>query len=167
MPRLLLTFIILTVGLVDTVSAQVFSGQVYVMTEQFSADGCKPQIECDCCSSDILFLTDKEFVMVDKCIYNDSYFRGTYMKTEEYLTLTFEQFVVNETYSDETEETKVEKQNFKIPAIKFYTTTCNGDNLILQRTDLKVLTKAFQESKEKADRAMKELKNTRAWGQLT
>jgi hypothetical protein len=147
-------------------SAQQFSGHRYVMTEHFTTDTCRPQIECDCCSSDILFISDKEFVMIDRCLYNDSYYRGTYSVTKENLTLNFRQIVVKETYVEETETTKVEKRNLKIVPFRFYITNCETDDFILQRTDLKVLTKAFREKKENADGEIKELKKKDAWKQL-
>jgi len=166
MIRLVSTFLVLSLGLLHTALAQPFSGQVYVMTDQFTADTCRPQIECDCCSSDIVFITDKEFVMVDKCIHNDSYYRGMYTVTKEDLTLKFDQFVVKETYNDKTKETKIEKRNLKIGSINFYITTCKTDNFALSRTDLKVLTKAFKESSEKANQTIKELKKGEVWRQL-
>jgi hypothetical protein len=166
MIRLLFTFLILSVGLLHNALSQPFSGQVYVMTDHFTTDRCRPQIECDCCSSDIVFITDREFVMVDKCMYNDSYYRGKYTVTKEDLTLMFDQFVVKETYNDDTKETKIEKRNLKITSINFYISNCKAGDLELQRTDLKVLTKAFKESSEKTDQTIKELKKTKAWGQL-
>jgi hypothetical protein len=166
MMRLLIIFLTLTFGLAYTTFGQVFSGQVFVMTEHLSADRCEPQIECDCCSSDIFFLTDKTFVMMDKCIHNDSYYRGTYTLTNENLTLNFDQFVIKEIYSDETEETKIEKQNLKIKPIRFHVSTCKEDHLTLQRTDLKVLTKAFKESNEKSAKMISELKKTDPWKKL-
>jgi len=104
--------------------------------------------------------------MIDKCIHNDSYYRGTYTVTKDYLTLKFDQIVVKETYNDETKETKVEKRSLKITTIEFYITTCKTDNFALSRTDLKVLTKAFKEASEKANQTIKDLKKTKAWGQL-
>jgi hypothetical protein len=166
MIRLQLIFLTLTFGLADTTFGQVISGQVFVMTEHSSADRCQPQIECDCCSSDILFLTDKKFIMVDKCIHNDSFYRGTYTVATENLTLKFDQFVINEIYNDEAEEIKIAKQNLKITPIRFYISTCKAGNLTLQRTDLKVLTNAFQESNEKAAKKISELKKTKTWKQL-
>lgn len=104
--------------------------------------------------------------MMDKCIHNDSYYRGTYTLTNENLTLNFDQFVIKEIYNDETEETKIEKQNLKIKPIRFYVSSCKTDNLTLQRTDLKVLTKAFKESNEKSSKMISELKKTDIWKKL-
>jgi hypothetical protein len=162
--RFLLIYLIFHLPLAD-VSGQTFSGQVYVMTEHFAAGKCQPQIECDCCSSDILFLSDKEFVMIDRCIYNDCYYRGAYTVSKGYLTLTFNQFVVCEIYDDISEKTEIKKQNLNIDPARFYITNCD-DTVTLQRTDLKVLTKAFKDSKEKAGMKINELKKTTAWEQL-
>jgi hypothetical protein len=166
MIRLLIAFIIIAIGFIDTARAQKFSGQVYVMTENFTSDRCRPQIECDCCSSEIVFLTDATFIMVGRCIHNDSYYKGTYIVGKGDLTLKFDQLVVKETYNDETEEVKIETKDLKIGSAKFHVTSCNTDNVVLQRTDLKVLTKAFKESQEKGQQIIDELKKTKAWEQL-
>jgi hypothetical protein len=153
-------------SLIAKALAQVFTGQVYLMTEHATSDECQAQLECDCCSSDIVFLTDKVFVMADRCIHNNTYFRGTYTAIDEYLTLKFSQFSVEEIYNDTTEESRYEKNNLKIPSARFYITTCNTNKSILQATDLKVLTKAFKEPAEKAERKIKALKESRAWALL-
>ena len=56
--------------------------------------------------------------MVDKCIYNDSYYRGTYTVTKDYLTLKFDQFVVKETYNDN-KRNENRKEKSKIALYKF------------------------------------------------
>lgn len=166
MIRLLLILISFTAPIGRTAYAQTLSGQVYVMTEDFADDGCQPQIECDCCYSNVIFLTDKDFVFIDRCIHNDVYFRGTYTLAKEHLSLNFAQFIIIETYDDETEKTKIEKQVRSIAPAKLFITTCKTGNVVLQRTDLKVLTKAFSEPRHKADEMIEQLKSGAVWRQL-
>lgn len=70
--------VILALGLQTIGVGQDFTGQVFMLTEYFVDDKCEVFAECDCCSTDLFFLKDKEFGMVSRCLYNDSYFRGTY-----------------------------------------------------------------------------------------
>lgn len=114
MRHILLLFLSLTFGSINTTIAQSLAGHVYIMTEHLGDGECWILLECDCCSADIFFLTEKEFVMVDRCIHNESYYKGTYTTNKDNLVLNFDQFAVNETYNDVTEETKLEKRNQKI-----------------------------------------------------
>lgn len=163
MIRPILILVILFFGPRASVFPQTLSGHVYVLTESFSQDGCKPMIECDCCSSDIVFMTDKEFVMIDRCLHNDSFYKGKFEVNKENLTLKFNQLVVKEIYNENTQETKTEKKNLKIEPVKFYITSCGTDKLVLQRLGIKVLTKAFNVTLDSEEKIKKEIKESKAW----
>jgi hypothetical protein len=93
---------------------QKFTGQVFLLTEDFSEDKCEVIAQCDCCATDLFFLSDKDFAMVDRCLYNDSYYKGTYLITGNVLTLTFNQRVVNEIVEKQTNKVKNEIKKIRV-----------------------------------------------------
>lgn len=64
---------LLIIGIPTMSLGQSFKGQVYQLAENFIEDGCRVNPECDCCSSDLIFLTDKQFSLIARCIFNDTY----------------------------------------------------------------------------------------------
>jgi hypothetical protein len=57
----------------------------------------------------------------------------------------------------------MEVRDLKINPAKFYITICKPGHIILQRINLKVLTKAFNESEAKGKPRIKELKSSKVW----
>src|SRR6188768_3314682 len=99
---------ILTLGLQGIGFAQTFTGQVYTLAQDFSSDKCEAFAECDCCSSDIFFLSNDKFCFISRCISGDSYFNGTYSIKSNKLKLTFNKKYVDEITDDDYNVTKLE-----------------------------------------------------------
>jgi hypothetical protein len=115
-----LTFI-LTIGLQIVCFGQSFSGQAFILSKEFLENKCEVYAPCDCCATNLFFLTDKEFGMVNRCMYYDSYYKGTYSIKDSKLTLTFKQKVVSEIMDEvsskvtyKTKVTKIEPKVFTI-----------------------------------------------------
>ena len=154
--------IILTLGLQGIGFGQTFTGQVFMLTEYFLDDKCEVIAECDCCSTDLFFLTDKEFGMVNRCLYNDSYYRGTYSVKSTGLTLTFKQKVVNEIINEETNKIKNEPKTVEIKPYQFTISKCDT-KIRLQHTTIKDFKNGSRYSVTREKELIKELKGTEAW----
>lgn len=100
--------------------------------------------------------------MIDNCLYNDSFYKGTYRISDGLLTLTFNQTSVVEIYNEET-GINIEKKPLKLKQVVFYITSCGPETSVLQRTDLKVLTKAFKVGQDSAEKIKNRLTESNAW----
>lgn len=83
------------------VYSQTLTGQVFIIAESFSDDKCEVTPECDCCSSDLYFLTNDKFCYVSQCISGDAYYTGTYSVKSNKLQLTFDNKYLNEITDDD------------------------------------------------------------------
>ena len=160
--------IFLIIGL-KTVSGQTFTGQVYQLAESFLEEKCSVNPECDCCSNDLIFLSDKEFALITRCIYNDSYFTGTYVSTADKLILTFKPSVVNEIVDEETKEINNQKKKSEIKPSTFRVSDCGQNRLRLEydHMDGKDFKNGTRHSPTKEKEIIERLKRTPAWKMLT
>lgn len=154
--------IILTVGFQTIGLGQNFTGQVFMLTEYYLDEKCEVNAECDCCSTDLFFLTDKEFAMVNRCLFNDSYYRGTYSVKANGLTLTFKQKVVNEIINEETNKIKNQTKKVEIKPYKFSIGKCDS-KIRLQHATIKDFKNGSRYSVTREKELTKELKGTQAW----
>lgn len=53
-------------------------GQLYIFAPELDSATCEATGNCDCCSSNLLFLDDSIFVAVDYCLDIDTYYKGKY-----------------------------------------------------------------------------------------
>lgn len=143
-----------------TAWAQNLSGQVFIQGEIEVTNSCRPQIECDCCTTDLAFISNTEVVIIDRCIHNDIYYRGTYKVSGHYLNIDFSQFIVKENYNEETEKVSLERQSLKIDPITYSISSCGHIDFVLQRTDLKALTRAVRLPADKEAVVRKELQRS-------
>ena len=154
--------VILALGLQAVSVGQDFTGQVFMLTEYFADDKCEGFAECDCCSTDLFFLTDKEFGMVSRCLYNDSYFRGTYSVKANKLTLTFTQTVVDEILNEETNKTQNDLKTIEIQPYQFTISKC-GSKVRFQHATIKDFKNGSRYSLTREKELITELKDARAW----
>ena len=117
---------------------------------------------CDCCASDLFLITDKEFGMVNRCLYNDSYYRGTYSASDNKLILTFKQKVVNEIIDEQTNKKRNLAKKIKIVPIEFTISVC--DNKVrFQHATTKNLKNGSRYTFDIEKQELKELKGIEAW----
>ena len=122
----------LTFGILTGAYPQEFAGQVYQIAEDYSVDECVVAPECDCCTSDIIFLTERRFSMIARCIYSDAYYSGTYQVKDNRLTLAFKQIVVTEMVDEETKAIKNEPRDITIEPIIYDVSNCGHDRVWLK-----------------------------------
>ncbi|MBI1768865.1 MAG: hypothetical protein HYR67_10875 [Bacteroidetes bacterium] len=117
----MLRIILLQIIGLQTTYGQSLTGQVFYIAERYLQDKCTVISQGDCDTSDLFFLTDNKFCLVIRCIYNDTYYSGTYLIKDGKLILTFKQALVNEIVDDQTYKvdnkimkTKIEPSEYKI-----------------------------------------------------
>lgn len=59
------------------------SNTLYLLAPHFNSKDCEAFGECDCCTSNYLFLDNKTFIAVDYCLEVDTYYSGKYNITDE------------------------------------------------------------------------------------
>jgi len=79
-------------------STITLSGSSYFFAPLFDAEKCEGIAECDCCSSNILFLDDKHFIAMYPCESDESIFRGTYRVSKDKVILSYDTLQVDREY---------------------------------------------------------------------
>jgi hypothetical protein len=103
---------------------QPLTGQVFILADDFSDDKCEAFGECDCCTSDIFFLSSDKFCYISRCISGDSYFTGAYSTDSSKLKLTFDKKYVVEITDEDYTVTKLETRTTEIKPAEFDITKC-------------------------------------------
>lgn len=128
--------VLLTIGVQSIAFGQIFSGQVFEIAENFTTDKCEVFAECDCCSSDIFFLSADKFCFVSRCMSGDSYFKGTYTVNSDKLTLTFDKKYIDEITDEDYNVVKLETKEKDLKLIEFDITKCGQKIRLMHPTTL-------------------------------
>jgi len=134
-----------------------------MLSSNINAD-CTLENRCDCCLSDLFFISDKEFVLIDYCEAGGTYTTGTYLRTKNKFILTFKQFVVSEESDYLIDKREIKKKNIKIEPMEFEFTLCGQKTTTIENLKLKSYRYGVKQS-DKND--FSELKKSRAWKLLT
>jgi hypothetical protein len=158
--------LILTLGLARIGLSQDLTGQVFLLAEEFFEDKCEVVADCDCCGTELFFLSNTKFGFVSRCLSGDSYFSGTYTLKTNKLTLNFNKKYVDEIVDEEYNVEKYETRQTKIDKVEFDIKQCG------QKTRLTHLTTAdwkngvrYKETAEKSK--TKVLLTSKPWKQLS
>jgi hypothetical protein len=66
------------------------AGKLYLFGPEFDSINVQAMGNCDCCTADVLFLTDSSFLMIGYCESNSSFQKGKYRLDDKTLELSFE-----------------------------------------------------------------------------
>jgi hypothetical protein len=145
---------------------QPLSGQVFILADDFSEEKCEAFGECDCCTSDIFFLSSDKFCYISRCISGDSYFTGAYSTDSSKLKLTFDKKYVVEITDEDYTVTKLETRTTEIKPAEFDITKC-GQSLRLNHSTIREWRNGSRYSKLKETEMMKQLTMSKAWKQIS
>lgn len=97
-----------------------FANSVYYFTSNFDSTNCKVYSACDCCSENVVFLNESEFVTISYCQGNEGYFKGKYVILDSTLQLNFNSsYVLNEyNWEYELDTTGTVKNQYTIKKMK-------------------------------------------------
>lgn len=110
--------------------AQDFAGQVYTLADVELDSDCEVQAECDCCASDLAFMTANTFALVVRCLSGDTYYTGTYEVTSSEIILTYKQFAVSELLDDDYKWQSNEKKEANLSPDRFNVDTCDNGRVL-------------------------------------
>ncbi len=142
---------------------QKFSHQVYILSDHFLRESCEVSAPCDCCASDLIFLSRKKFALVDRCLYHDTYLRGNYSATKNILTLDFKPVVIDHTYDENSKKEGVEKKEMKIPPLMLQIHPCGTDKTILVHPTIREYKYGSMQTNRKDSEIIRALKKSKAW----
>lgn len=74
------------------------AGSNYFFAPQFDAEKCEGIAECDCCSSNVLFLDNTRFITICPCESDESVYKGTYKVLNDKVVLNYDTLEVQSVY---------------------------------------------------------------------
>jgi hypothetical protein len=158
--------LILTLAIQTFGYGQSFKGQVFLLAEDFQEAECKAFGECDCCTSDILFLSADRFCYISRCLSGDEYFAGTYSIKSAKLKLTFDKKSVREITDSEYEVTSLETRTVAIEPTEFDVTKC-GQRVRLSHPKEREWRNGSRYDEKEEAAMLKNMATSKAWKQLT
>ena len=140
----------------------VWSGEVFLISELFDNQICSGIAQCDCCGTDLFFLDESQFAMISRCLFNDSYFSGTYQMLNDNLILNFTGKSVVELINESTNEVNYKTDTLEIKPIEFAVGWCR-EKILLQNPQLNGLKYGTPYDSWNATKLTKELTANLAW----
>ncbi|NOS92970.1 MAG: hypothetical protein HOP30_13685 [Cyclobacteriaceae bacterium] len=141
---------------------QQLSGQVFILAERYNNTTCEIVADCDCCASDLFFLNGKDFALINRCLFNDTYFKGTYQINKGKLTLNFKQMHVVELMNEETNKITHTVTKTKIAPYVFSIDMCEK-KIRLTHFTIKDFSNGFRYSPENEKELNAKLNKSEAW----
>lgn len=142
-----------------------FEKQVFILGYDSYEETCEFVPECDCCSTDLYFLSTDRFGYVDRCISGDTYYSGTYTMDKAQLTLTFERRYLTEVVNDDYEVIELEEKDGDFPPEVYKIDLCNENvRLIKKYEEGWIIGSRYKSDKDRE--ILQELLDSEAWRQL-
>jgi len=109
------------------------SNTLYLLAPDFNSKDCEAFGECDCCTSNYLFLDNKTFIAVDYCLGVDTYYSGKYNITDGKVQLKYNTTIVQKEYNWESETDTINKH----PKYFYKTENCKSFENFWKKLDCK------------------------------
>jgi hypothetical protein len=157
----------LTLGLHGIAFGQVtFSGQVFILSKDFIEEKCEVIAQCDCCATDLFFLSTNKFAFVSRCLSGDIYSTGTYSLKNNKLKLNFLKKYVEEEVDEQYKIIGYKHSETNMQPIEFEVVRCGQKIRLtqLKETERKNGSR-YDQSSEKVK--LKKLTESIAWKQLS
>lgn len=157
----------ITLCLIFTVSgltwSQKFSKQVYLLSDHFSKETCEVDAACDCCASDLIFLNKRQFALIDRCLHNDTYLRGTYVIKGEGITLNFRPVVVSQLYDEKTQNESHEIKRLEMTPLALQVRPCGQNKVTLGHPAINEYKYGSRRKGINEKEIIRQLKKSKAW----
>lgn len=141
---------------------QSLSGQVFILSEQYDENKCEVVALCDCCATDLFFINKREFVMVSRCLFDNTFSKGKYRIKNNVLTLKYNKIHVSEKTDEQTGKVThvVEKSN--VEKSEFEMNTC-GKKLRIHHSTIAEFKNGMQYDSKKEKQLKADLAKSQAW----
>lgn len=158
--RVLLCLILAVPGLTW---GQKFAKQVYLLSDHFSKETCEVDAACDCCASELIFLTKRQFALVDRCLHNDTYLRGTYATKSNSITLNFRPVVISQVYDEETQNENHEIKRLEMTPLILQIRPCGQNRVTLGHPTIREYEYGSRRKGVNEKEIIRQLKKSKAW----
>lgn len=111
----------------------ILSNHLYLLAPEFNLKECESFGECDCCTSNYLFLDNENFICVDYCLEVDTYYSGKYKIENEKVQLKFNSTIIKKEYNWESETDTIKNQ----PKYFYKTEKCKSFETLWTKFDCK------------------------------
>ena len=81
-----------------------FKNKLFFIGPELDSASAKIVADCDCCGSDLAFISDSTFLFASYCLEGDSYSKGKYLIQGKKLNLYFDSLTVSTIYNAEIED---------------------------------------------------------------
>lgn len=163
--------ILLTILLLLTTLSQGTGQQLTNKIFELGPDkkDCKIYGECDCCTSDLYFLDEKKFALVDYCTFESILTTGEYKFINGKLTLTFSQLTVTHGQDDTDDNSKpyTKKDTADIKPIEFTFEKCNNGEQMLRNKEFDSYKYGLRADKSNESIRIADLLKSDEWKVLT
>ena len=143
-------------------SGQKFSRQVYILSDHFLKEKCEVSAPCDCCASDLIFLTKTKFTLVDRCMAHETYLTGRYKVAKSKLTLKFKHVVIDNTSDETSKKELVEKKEMNLDPLILQINSC-GDEFVLEHPSIKEYKYGARQTTRNDKEIIATLKKSKVW----
>lgn len=143
-------------------SGQSLSGQVFILSEQYDENKCEVVALCDCCATDLFFINKKEFVMVSRCLFDNTYSKGKYRIKNNVLTLKYNKIHVSEKTDEQTGKVTYVVEKSNVDKSEFEMNTC-GKKLRIHHATIAEFKNGMQYDSKKEKQLKAELDKSQAW----
>lgn len=109
------------------------SNTLYLLAPDFNSKDCEAFGECDCCTSNYLFLDNETFITVDYCLEVDTYYSGKYNITDGKVQLKYNTTIVQKEYNWESETDTINEH----PKYFYKTEKCKSFETFWTKLDCK------------------------------
>lgn len=148
------------------------SNTLYLLAPDFNSKECEAFGECDCCTSNYLFLDNENFICVDYCLDIDTFYSGKYKITDDTVQLKYNTTIVQKEYNWESETDTINnhpKYFYKTEKCKSFKTVwtkwnCKG-KIYFKNID-KQTQYATIDTTQTAERFLTKLKEEGIWKKL-
>ena len=158
--RFILVICVLTVYRVA--GSQDLSGQVFILSEQFAEDKCEVEALCDCCATELFFINKKEFVMVSRCLFDNTFLKGKYKINPKTLTLKYSKTHVNEKTDEQSGKVTCEVVKSRVDHTEFEVSQCSK-KIRLRHPTITEFKNGTRHERAKEKQLKAELYKTEAW----
>jgi hypothetical protein len=166
MIKILLTILLLLTTLIHGAGQQL-TNKIFELGPD--KKDCKIYGECDCCTSDLYFLDEKKFALVDYCTFESILTAGEYKFINGKLILTFKQLSVihGQDATDDNSKPYTTKDKADIKPIEFTFEQCDNGEQMLRNKEFNSYKYGLRTDKSNESRRVADLLTSDEWKLLT
>lgn len=156
-------YLILIICVWATISGtgQTLTGKIFEIGGE--KENCRISGACDCCTSEIYFINDKQFALFDYCLFEYFLSTGTYKIVSNNLVLSFKQVSVESGTDEEKRNEYLRRKVAEIKPMTFQIGKCDDGEAMLENKEFKEYKFGFRKSTTGESKRIADLLKTPEW----